>query len=224
VYFEKSGEKIKQYRKILKVSQKEAAGSKMSHSMISLIEGGKTHLTTVTAIMIADNLNKIAANKGIELNLSLKDFYTSERSDTLESLMGKADSSKKSEDNIDIPKELEGKVKLETLLDLGYEALEGKSFQNSLAYFELALENSLIEEEHEYIIKSYKGIYEVFKVRETKENFEKYIGKILELFINGEDCKLKLPYMVLALKYYSDISDYEKIRSIINLSENCIKI
>lgn len=69
-----SGNMVKLYRNLLKISQKEAAGTRMSHSMVSLIESGKIQLTTVTAMILADNFNKIAASKGIELNLSLKDL------------------------------------------------------------------------------------------------------------------------------------------------------
>jgi HTH-type transcriptional regulator, quorum sensing regulator NprR len=71
------GHRIKEYRKMLNISQKEAAGNRLSHSMISLIESGKIGLTTVTAIILADNLNRIAAEKGIQLNLSLKDLLIS---------------------------------------------------------------------------------------------------------------------------------------------------
>ena len=71
-----SGALVKKYRSLLKISQKEAAGSRMSHSMVSLIESGKIQLTTVTAMIIADNFNKIASAKGIDLNLSLKDLLS----------------------------------------------------------------------------------------------------------------------------------------------------
>lgn len=71
-----SGAIVKKYRSLLKISQKEAAGSRMSHSMVSLIESGKIQLTTVTAMVLADNFNKIAESKGIELNLSLKDLLS----------------------------------------------------------------------------------------------------------------------------------------------------
>lgn len=70
-----SGELVKKYRTLLKISQKEAAGNRMSHSMVSLIESGKIQMTTVTAMILADNFNKIAASKGLELNLSLKDLF-----------------------------------------------------------------------------------------------------------------------------------------------------
>ncbi|WP_139904641.1 helix-turn-helix domain-containing protein [Clostridium thermarum] len=73
-----SGNMVKLYRNLLKISQKEAAGTRMSHSMVSLIESGKIQLTTVTAMILADNFNKIAASKGIELNLSLKDLLSND--------------------------------------------------------------------------------------------------------------------------------------------------
>ncbi|MDT8716341.1 helix-turn-helix transcriptional regulator [Clostridium sp. 19966] len=71
-----NGAIIKNYRTMLKISQKELAGTRMSHSMISLIESGKIQLTTVSAVILADSLNNIAAQKGIELNLSLKDILS----------------------------------------------------------------------------------------------------------------------------------------------------
>lgn len=72
---------IKKYRKLLNISQKEAACGRLSHSMISLIESGKVQLTTVTAMILSDNFNKIAAEKGIELNLTLKDLLGNGRQD-----------------------------------------------------------------------------------------------------------------------------------------------
>ncbi|SCN22310.1 hypothetical protein N3C_0696 [Clostridium sp. N3C] len=72
---------IKKYRKLLNISQKEAACGRLSHSMISLIESGKAQLTTVTAMILSDNFNKIAAEKGIELNLTLKDLLVQEEKD-----------------------------------------------------------------------------------------------------------------------------------------------
>ena len=49
--------------------------------MISLIESGKVQLTTVTAMILSDNFNKIAAEKGIELNLTLKDLLAQDQKD-----------------------------------------------------------------------------------------------------------------------------------------------
>jgi tetratricopeptide (TPR) repeat protein len=96
-----SGERIKEYRKMLKISQKQAANGRLSHSMISLIESGKIQLTTVTAIILADNLNKIAAERGINLNLSLKDMIMSKEEYIEENCKKKLDDLMRIDFNID---------------------------------------------------------------------------------------------------------------------------
>lgn len=61
------GEKIKKIRKLIGVNQQELAGEKITRSLISYIENGKTKLVKETAEIIANNINKIAKEKNISL-------------------------------------------------------------------------------------------------------------------------------------------------------------
>jgi transcriptional regulator with XRE-family HTH domain len=205
-----SGEKLKEYRKLLKISQKEAAGERVSHSMISLIECGKTNLTTVTAIMLADNFNKIAKEKGIELSLSLKDFFYDDEAYLSNSEMKeKVEEVKKSDINV------------EKLLKLGYECLEEYDAEKALGYFQKALKTFMDNNDAKNIIASYKGIYEALILQNDIESFEIHINKLLFLLENEKEADFKLQYMILTLRYYNDTKNYEKLNELVN---NVIKL
>lgn len=149
---------IKKYRNLLNVSQKEAACGRLSHSMISLIESGKVQLTTVTAMILSDNFNKIAAEKGIELNLTLKDLlaqdqndYESEFKSTFISLVDKGAS------NAEYDKLLE-KAKKHNCFEVMAEIEKAKG-----SNFEIA--DNLYE-----AIDSYKQAYEYFKLTQNHKS------------------------------------------------------
>jgi transcriptional regulator with XRE-family HTH domain len=201
-----SGEKLKEYRKLLKISQKEAAGEKVSHSMISLIECGKTNLTTVTAIMLADNFNKIAKEKGIELDLSLKDFFYDDE------FVKQSIQIKEGVEDVN-----EVGFYVEDILKFGYEYLNEEDFEKSLEYFQMALKTFINKNDDKNIIICYRGIYEALRLQNNIENFEMYIGKILLLLENNKEADYKLQYMILVLKYYNDIKEYDNLNKIINI-------
>ncbi|MCM1989882.1 hypothetical protein [Oceanirhabdus seepicola] len=73
------GERLKHYRKILGISQKELADNKVSSNLISLIERGRVPLSTVTASILVHNLNKISNEKNMSLNLSIRDLMMSDK-------------------------------------------------------------------------------------------------------------------------------------------------
>lgn len=72
------GDRLKYYRKLLNISQKELADNKVSSNLISLIERGRVPLSTVTASILVDNINKISIGRGINLSLSIKDLMISD--------------------------------------------------------------------------------------------------------------------------------------------------
>lgn len=143
---------IKKYRKLLNISQKEAACGRLSHSMISLIESGKVQLTTVTAMILSDNFNKIAAEKGIDLNLTLKDLlaqdqndYESEFKNSFISLIEKGASNSELDDLLE-------KAKKHNCFEI-------------MAEIEKAKGNNLeLEDKVDAAIEAYKKAYEYFKL------------------------------------------------------------
>ncbi|GEM_PF-4978246 len=66
--------RIKYFREVINLSQKELADGKLSVNFISMLELGKRKLTATTAAILANNLNKLALDKGIILNLQAKDL------------------------------------------------------------------------------------------------------------------------------------------------------
>lgn len=73
------GQRVRYYRKMLNISQKELANNKVSSNLISLIERGRVPLSTVTASILVDNINRISQQKGLELQLSIRDLLMSEQ-------------------------------------------------------------------------------------------------------------------------------------------------
>ncbi len=73
------GERLKYYRKYLRISQKELAANKVSSNLISLIERGRVPLSTVTASILVHNLNRISNEKNMSLNLSIRDLMMSDK-------------------------------------------------------------------------------------------------------------------------------------------------
>lgn len=69
-----TGARIKYYRSLLHITQKELAMGKLSKSMIYNLECNKRRLTPVTASILVSNFNEIAHIKGFEFNLTIKDF------------------------------------------------------------------------------------------------------------------------------------------------------
>lgn len=69
-----AGDRLKYCRKILKISQKELADNKVSSNLISLIERRRVPLSTVTASLLIDNLNRLSKERHMNMSLSLKDL------------------------------------------------------------------------------------------------------------------------------------------------------
>ena len=76
--FVKTGGRIKYYRNLLHLTQKELAMGRVTPKMINLLENDKKKLTPVTASILVSNFNKIANEKGVQINLEMKNFLMSE--------------------------------------------------------------------------------------------------------------------------------------------------
>lgn len=74
----RTGDRIKYYRNLLHLTQKELAMDKFSPKMIYLLENNKKRLTPVTASILVSNFNDIANEKGVKINLEIKDLLMSD--------------------------------------------------------------------------------------------------------------------------------------------------
>lgn len=70
---------ISKYMKILNITQEELGRGIIAEDTIKLLEKGKRKLTIPTASILVSNFNNIAEEKGILLNLSIKDLMVSEK-------------------------------------------------------------------------------------------------------------------------------------------------
>lgn len=78
-----TGEKIRYYRKLLNMTQKELAGKNMSVNLVKYLEANKRNLTINKAVIFVNTFNTAARQKGMELNLTLKDFVMSNQEQAL---------------------------------------------------------------------------------------------------------------------------------------------
>lgn len=76
--FIKTGGRIKYYRNLLHLTPKELAMGKFTTAMIYLLENDKKKLTTITASILVSNFHEIANEKGVQINLEMKDFLMSD--------------------------------------------------------------------------------------------------------------------------------------------------
>lgn len=74
------GQKIKEIRKQIGLNQQDIVGGQITRNMVSIIENDKSRLTPAVATIIAENINKICASRGIEY--SVDEDYLLEDIDT----------------------------------------------------------------------------------------------------------------------------------------------
>lgn len=68
--------RIKEYRKMLGITQLEMADGRISKSHFQALESNKKRLTFKKAIVLADIINGIAEKKGIDLTIKASDLIT----------------------------------------------------------------------------------------------------------------------------------------------------
>ncbi|QIB27304.1 helix-turn-helix domain-containing protein [Caloranaerobacter azorensis] len=73
------GQRLKKIRKILNVNQEELAGKKFSKNYISMFENDKRKINIINAIYLSDKINKLAKQKGIDINVSASLFLKTEK-------------------------------------------------------------------------------------------------------------------------------------------------
>ncbi|WP_069649870.1 helix-turn-helix domain-containing protein [Caloranaerobacter ferrireducens] len=73
------GQRLKRIRKILDVKQEELAGEKFSKNYISMFENDKRKINIINAIYLSDKINKLAKQKGIDINVSASLFLKTEK-------------------------------------------------------------------------------------------------------------------------------------------------
>ncbi|WBW99132.1 helix-turn-helix domain-containing protein [Oceanirhabdus sp. W0125-5] len=66
--------RIKEYRRMLGITQLEMADGKMSKSHFQALESNKKRLTFKKAIVLADIINDLADKKGIDISVKASDL------------------------------------------------------------------------------------------------------------------------------------------------------
>lgn len=73
------GQRLKNIREKLGLTQEDLTGKNMSKNYISMFENGKRPISIINATYLADTLNKRAREKDIELNLTASYFVKNEK-------------------------------------------------------------------------------------------------------------------------------------------------
>ncbi|HSH36758.1 helix-turn-helix domain-containing protein [Schnuerera sp.] len=68
------GQRLRQMRKKLRLTQKDLSGENMSKNYISMFENGKRSINIINATYFADMINMKAKEKGVELNVTASYF------------------------------------------------------------------------------------------------------------------------------------------------------
>jgi len=68
--------RIKEYRRMLGITQLEMADGRMSKSHFQALESNKKRLTFKKAIVLADIINDLAEKKGIDISIKAADLIT----------------------------------------------------------------------------------------------------------------------------------------------------
>ena len=92
---------ISKYVKILNITEEELGRGIIAEDTIKLLEKGKRKLTIPTASVLVSNFNNIAEEKGILLNLSIKDLMLSEKEYVHEKCIEELNAINTNEFNID---------------------------------------------------------------------------------------------------------------------------
>ncbi|WP_010291712.1 helix-turn-helix transcriptional regulator [Clostridium senegalense] len=66
--------RIKYYRNLLRITQKELAEGLSSSNYIYMLENGKKKLSMAMAVKLANRFNELSQEKGIILNITAKDL------------------------------------------------------------------------------------------------------------------------------------------------------
>lgn len=75
----KPGERLREIRKRLGLTQEDLAGENMSKNYISMFENNKRRINMINATYFADVLNNKAAEKGVDLNINASYFVKNEK-------------------------------------------------------------------------------------------------------------------------------------------------
>lgn len=221
------GERIKIYRKLLDVSQKQLADNKVSSNLISLVERGKVPLSTVTASILVNNINKISEIKGYKLNLSIKDMYIPNKeyllkycdykllySEGLEEINKSCEHVKALVLKYDI-----GDIKADFEKKFANRCFEEKFYKKAITHYEKYLEN------YEINYVEYRDVYKLgvcyFHIDENEKALNKLLNCYNMIINNEEDSKfiyellskiidvyMKLDMYLEALKYLDQALTY----------------
>jgi tetratricopeptide (TPR) repeat protein len=221
------GQRVRYYRKILNISQKELADSKVSSNLISLIERGRVPLSTVTASILVDNINRISEQRGLELHLSIRDLLMSEQ-DYIKKIckdrFTKVRNEKKIQNVYEELLEMVGKYKESTMKAIveqqaGEKFFSLKQYENAINHYGRFLE--FIKCSEEYIV----DYFTLFNIGISYNKTGKYQLAIKYLV----QCYKKIEHKLISGEVLYDILytislSYYKLGKYKEMSENLEKI
>lgn len=208
------GEKIKNIRKQLGLSQQDIVDSRITRNMISIIENDKAKLSPSVAKIVAENINRICSNKGIDFNLT-EEYLLQSIEIQARTLIEKhceyiESHNKMVESELDtISEDIDSiftKYKLPELAGLTYYKVarkygDLKAYQDSYTYYLKSLENNLLLITDIFTIKLLSEIAFTTLKLSLYDDSIKYINTALQNFSDTENRLFFILHFNAALAY-----------------------
>lgn len=224
---------IRKYRKILNVTEKELGRGLIAKDTIKLLEKGKRKLTIPTASILVNNFNNIGEEKGILLNLNIKDLILPEKEFWYKNCIEELNIIDKKEFNIEnyleILKTVE-KFNLSKIMDrisytIGDSLYKQKKYEEALVYLKKSLEiknNMGYTAELPKLLNRIGAAYIVLRnynnafnyIRQSYDEIKKQLIKNKEL---EEKILFNLSLSLVGQNKYEQALEY--INKLINLTE-----
>lgn len=235
--FIKVGGRIKYYRNLLHLTQKELSMGRLSPKMISFLESNKKKITPVFASKLVTNFHEIAYEKGIKIKLEMKDLLISDRdyaytlcNKWLEELDDVSYNEAKYQKILELAKE----YSLDEPIFKAYEKMsfyhyEQENYSNALKYFEelIPLVSSINIKNKEIDILNTVGTcnYMLQDYNNAFKYYKKAYNRFLEIGIIDSEFEDKLLYNLTlcssVMGNYNDALFYiEKLESIANVNNS----
>jgi transcriptional regulator with XRE-family HTH domain len=193
------GERLREIRKILKIKQEELAGDTFCKNYISMFENNRRRINPINATYLADKINRIAREKGIDLFVSSAYFLKNEEDIAKEKCIKwlKQVEEKRITDNIEVNKILYKVILLSAKYSLveflgdalylkGINSLENYKYNCALIQLMDAAIYFAKQDRLTDVAKAYESIGKALKMQDLKEQGESVLT-LAESIANEND-------------------------------------
>jgi tetratricopeptide (TPR) repeat protein len=232
--FPTNGQVLRQYRKTLGISQLELCIDRININTISRLENDIMHFTPVLALLISENINKIAAAKNMSLRVGAAELLLDEEKrceiwcmnelKKAEALTDKSSSIGKCMEILEVASKYNNHNILNTVYELlAFNFYEIKRYEEALEYYSLVLESFKRSDNIRKCISITNSIA-ICHFRSSGDKAMEYYEKAYKL-IESAQYEKGFSWLKLAVKYNKALCDiaagnYENARKNLEASDD----